>query len=237
MKERVILGLDPGSWNFGFAAIACRAEQIRFLEFGVIHLPAKMESLANRLYFIHQKLEALFERHKPDIVSIEETFYHKNVKSVAILGHARAMGLLVSAKYPTILKEFSPRKIKLSVTGKGSASKETVQKMVCRIVGIPESKLSMDSTDALAIALCAHYDLSRSEKYPEILSKNIKTPKRRSSSRWTLADLQNIEAGRAEGKERGGREGDGGTGKTFVNKSFPMPFQKTLTVGGGEQKG
>jgi hypothetical protein len=100
------------------------------------------------------------------------------------------MGLLVSAKYASILKEFSPRKIKLSVTGQGAASKEAVQKMVCRIVGISESNLSMDSTDALATALCAHYDLIRSEKYPEMVSK--KNSKRRRSSRWTSEDLQKI---------------------------------------------
>jgi crossover junction endodeoxyribonuclease RuvC len=186
----VIFGLDPGSWNFGFAAIACQREQVQLLEFGVIQVPAKMESLANRLHCIHQKLEALFECHKPDIVSIEETFYHKNVKSVVILSHARAIGLLVSAKYSAILKEFSPRKIKLSVTGQGSASKEAVQKMVCRIVGISESNLSLDATDALATALCAHYDRIRSEKYPEMLSK--KSSKRRKSSRWTSEDIQKI---------------------------------------------
>ncbi len=190
MKERVILGFDPGSWNFGFAAIACQGEKVRLLEFGVIQLSAKLERLADRLHFIHQKLEALFETHKPDVASIEETFYHKNVKSVAILGHARAIGLLVSAKYGAEIKEFSPRKIKLSVTGQGSASKEAVQRMVCRIVGVSESKLSLDSTDALAAALCAHYEMTRALKYPETLPKKIKTPKRRTSSRWTLEDLQ-----------------------------------------------
>lgn len=156
MKAITIIGLDPGSRSFGYSVLKCRGNSVEAIDFGSIRPDA--DELPKRIQFIHESLLEIFSKHKPQIVSIEEIFYHKNVKSAIILAHARAMGLLLAAKFNASISEFSPRKIKLSVTGRGSADKQAVQNMVCRLLNLTKEKMNFDCSDALAIGLCAHYD-------------------------------------------------------------------------------
>ena len=185
--EKIIIGLDPGSWHFGYSVLQCQENKISPLTYGVIDSKNTSSFLPERLLKIYRQLDLLFSKYPPHLVSIEEVFYHKNIQSAVVLSHARSMGLLLSAQYGAALKEYSARKIKLTVTGKGSASKEAVKSMVCQQLNIKDSSLNLNATDALAIGLCAHYDHLHSLRFPG-LSSPMK--KKKKNITWTLEAIQ-----------------------------------------------
>ncbi|MBN2144309.1 MAG: crossover junction endodeoxyribonuclease RuvC [Candidatus Aureabacteria bacterium] len=198
-QRKVIIGLDPGSLHFGYAVIegsclkiknrqpsSSNRPSVQALDYGVIHAGQQGKALSFRLCRIYEKLDVLFAKWKPDMVSVEEIFYHKNVKSAVVLAHARALGLLLCEKYEGELREYSPRKIKLSVAGKGSASKEQVQQMVCAQLGIRGLDLDLNISDALAVGLCAYYDLQN--PFPSRQHGGMAGSKA-SGARWTLGAI------------------------------------------------
>jgi crossover junction endodeoxyribonuclease RuvC len=154
---RIIIGLDPGSLNFGYGIVDFEGNDPRVVDYGVVRLAGRGD-FASRLFEIEKQLEIVFAAHSPTMVSVEEIFHHKNVKSAITLSHARAVGILAAVRSGAVLRQYSPRKIKLSVTGSGGADKKQVRRMVCRILKISNEKLALDASDALAAALCACYD-------------------------------------------------------------------------------
>lgn len=149
----IILGIDPGLSKMGFGIIRINDEQPSFIDFGIISTDAD-QPLEKRLKIIYLDLKTVIKEYQPKAMSVEGSFFGKNVRSMMMLGHARGMALLGAAQAGIPVYEYSPRKIKQSVTGNGNATKEQVKYMVQIILGLKEKKIPDDASDALAIALC-----------------------------------------------------------------------------------
>jgi crossover junction endodeoxyribonuclease RuvC len=159
VKERIILGLDPGTTVMGYGVILVRKPKIDLLQFGVIQL-SKYESHELRLKKIFDRVLSLIDDFHPDEVALEAPFYGKNVQSMLKLGRAQgvAMSAALSREIPIV--EYAPKRVKQSVTGNGNASKEQVAKMLMTLFTIKEFPKLLDATDALAVAVCHHFQKS-----------------------------------------------------------------------------
>jgi len=148
-----IIGIDPGLSCTGFGIIEISENNKTIIDYGVVKTNSK-DPLCDRLKVLYEDLKYIIEKYKPTVMSIEQIFYGKNVKSALLLGHARGVPMLLSAIYKLPLYEFSPRRIKQSLTGNGNSTKEQVQFMVKKILLMDELPQPIDASDALAIAVC-----------------------------------------------------------------------------------
>ena len=137
----------------GFGIINIINEDPQLIDFGIISTNSD-NPLEKRLKIIYNDMESVIQNYKPKAMSIEGTFFGKNVKSMMMLGHARGMALLGAAQAGIPVYEYSPRKIKQSVTGNGNATKEQVKFMVKNILNLKINSIPDDASDALAIAIC-----------------------------------------------------------------------------------
>lgn len=152
----IILGIDPGSVVLGYGSIQSSGKSAQLIEYGVIRPKLKQADFNLRLLEIFNDLTKVFIRVKPDLVSIEKMFYHKNAQSLIKLAQARAITILVANQNKVPIIEYTPREVKKSITGRGNASKQQVQFFVKNLLSITETPEFYDVTDALAIALCHH---------------------------------------------------------------------------------
>jgi len=150
-----VLGLDPGSRRTGFGVVEGEGNRYRALKSGHVSAPAKLD-LPHRLHTIVEKIGAILDEWQPDAVAVEEAFYHESVRSTLVLGHIRGALLVAVVARGMTVAEYSPREIKMSVTGHGGATKEQVAFMVQRVLGL-KGPISPDAADALAAALCHHH--------------------------------------------------------------------------------
>ena len=148
-----VIGIDPGIGITGFSIIDHSRLETSLIAYGAIR-PPKKQGLEKRLFYLFNEMNQLNDKFDPDILAIEDSFYSKNVKSAMILGQARGTILLSAARASIKVAEFAPRKVKLSVCGKGSASKEQVQFMVSQILKLKDPPKPMDISDAMAVGLC-----------------------------------------------------------------------------------
>jgi crossover junction endodeoxyribonuclease RuvC len=149
----VILGVDPGSAVTGYGLIRSDERENVLLECGVIRTDSK-KPLPEKLKEIFEGLSGIISDKNPDQLAIEETFYSKNAKSALVMGQARGVAILAAACAKLPVSEYSPKEVKSSVVGQGSASKLQVQYMVKNLLGLKELPQPLDAADALAIALC-----------------------------------------------------------------------------------
>ena len=149
----LILGVDPGIVKTGYGLIGINNNTITLIDYGVIS-PNSKDTISGRLLSIYSDVEELINNFKPSIFSIEDVFYAKNFKSAMLLGQARAVAILCAEKYSIPIFEYSAKKVKQSITGNGNSSKEQVQYMVKKMLKIKNDMMPVDSSDALAIALC-----------------------------------------------------------------------------------
>jgi crossover junction endodeoxyribonuclease RuvC len=156
IKEKIILGLDPGTTVMGYGIVCIKGSKIELMQYGVIHL-SKYVGHEIKLKKIFERVISLLDEYKPDEVALEAPFFGKNVQSMLKLGRAQgvAMAAALSREIPII--EYAPKKVKQSVTGNGNASKEQVAKMLMTLLKIEEMPKLLDATDALAVALCHHF--------------------------------------------------------------------------------
>jgi crossover junction endodeoxyribonuclease RuvC len=147
-----VLGLDPGSRRTGFGVVEKNGSSYLCLEHGQAAPPPRLD-LPHRIHAIAERVGAVMDRVRPDCVAIEEAFYHESVHSTLVLGHVRGALLVAAVQRGFEIAEYSPREVKLSVAGAGSASKEQVAFMVRRLLGV-HGPLPVDASDALAVALC-----------------------------------------------------------------------------------
>jgi crossover junction endodeoxyribonuclease RuvC len=148
-----VIGIDPGIGITGFSIIDHSRLETSLIAYGAIR-PPKKQVLEKRLFYLFNEMNKLNDKFEPDVLAIEDSFYSKNVKSAMILGQARGTILLSAARASIKVAEFAPRKVKLSVCGKGSASKEQVQFMVSQILKLKDPPKPMDISDAMAVGLC-----------------------------------------------------------------------------------
>jgi crossover junction endodeoxyribonuclease RuvC len=152
---KIILGIDPGTTILGFALLDATSSNGALLDIGTFRLN-KIKEHSEKLKAIFEKALEIIERFQPQILAIEAPFYGKNPQSMLKLG--RAQGVVIAAAMYKGLEvfEYSPRKIKQSITGNGNASKEQIAAMLKNMNLITENRYSFDATDALAAAVCHH---------------------------------------------------------------------------------
>ncbi len=149
----IIAGVDPGIQNTGIAAIKVVRKQIELFGFELIQTQNDTR-FEFRLKTISDRVSAFLQQYQPEQLALEEIFYSRNVKVALKMGHARGVTLLAAANFQIPVMEYSPREIKLAVTGNGNASKHQVQQMICRILNISPVLSDYNITDAMAIAYC-----------------------------------------------------------------------------------
>jgi len=148
-----VLGIDPGLVNTGFGVISSINNNFELIDYGVIKTNSK-DKLSNRLKIIFNEVNQLINKYNPKVLSIEEIFYSKNVKSSLLLGHARGVAMAAASVNEMLVYEFAARKVKQSLTGNGNAHKDQVRFMVKNLLKMNEAPKSEDASDALGIALC-----------------------------------------------------------------------------------
>ena len=155
-KEKIILGLDPGTSVMGYGIILIQNSKLSLLQYGVIHL-SKYTNHEMKLKKIFERVLSVIEEFQPDEVALEAPFYGKNVQSMLKLGRAQGVAMAAALSREIPITEYAPKKVKQSVTGNGNASKEQVAKMLMSLLGIKEAPKLLDASDALAVALCHYY--------------------------------------------------------------------------------
>lgn len=152
----IILGVDPGTTVLGFAVLEIHKKKLTALEIGVVQLH-KFEDHPQRLKRIFERIQGIIDFHQPKAMAIEAPFYGKNPQSMLKLGRAQGVAIAAGMTRGLEVTEYSPKSIKLAITGNGNASKEQVAAMLVQILGVPIEASFLDATDALAAAVCHHF--------------------------------------------------------------------------------
>lgn len=177
--DRVIMGVDPGTNIMGYAFIGINGNRARLIAMGVIDL-RKFKDGYMKLGEIFSRVQGLISSFLPDELAIEAPFFGKNVQSMLKLGRAQGVAIAAAISRQVPIHEYAPLKIKMAITGNGSASKEQVADMLRRLLNIPASEMPQfaDATDALGAAYC-HFiqrnDIVTDKKYSswaDYVSKN-----------------------------------------------------------------
>ncbi len=153
MHERFFLGVDPGLTRTGLGLIALQEGHIAFAGAKLI-APASDQSLRDRLHHLYREVKACLRDWQPEVMVVENLIYARNAQVALKLGHARGVLLLAAAESGLPVVEYSPREIKLAVTGYGGASKEQMQRMVQAVLNMPKPPETYDVADALGLAIC-----------------------------------------------------------------------------------
>ena len=114
-----------------------------------------------KLKLIFERTVELIDTYKPDHIAIEAPFFGKNVQSMLKLGRAQGVAMAAGLSREIPITEYSPKKIKMAITGNGNASKEQVAKMLQSLLNLKELPKNLDSTDGLAAAVCHFYNSGR----------------------------------------------------------------------------
>ena len=160
-----ILGIDPGLSVTGYGVIEIARGRPRALDFGGIYNRGKSLPLAERLQTIYEGVRAVIEQQQPQEFAIENVFFHENVNTAIVMGHARGVAMLAAQQAGMTVNEYAAREVKMSTVGTGAASKQQVQAMVQKLLSMKELPRPQDAADALAVALCHFHRL----KYNMIL--------------------------------------------------------------------
>jgi crossover junction endodeoxyribonuclease RuvC len=168
-QEHIILGIDPGTVVLGYGLIRITDNKLSLIEMGVLKLQSLADPFA-RLGKIYQRIDSIIEEFHPNEVAIEAPFFGKNVQSMLKLGRAQGVALASAFNRGIPVFEYSPRKIKQSITGSGNSSKEQVAMMVKNLLKYEEVPSNFDATDGLAAALCHHFQSNRPASAPGVKS-------------------------------------------------------------------
>jgi crossover junction endodeoxyribonuclease RuvC len=161
-KEKIILGIDPGTTIMGFGLIKVIGKSMVFMQLNELHLQ-KYSDHYLKLKLIFERTVELIDTYHPDEIAIEAPFFGKNVQSMLKLGRAQGVAMAAGLSREVPITEYSPKKIKMAITGNGNASKEQVAKMLQSLLNIKELPKNLDSTDGLAAAVCHYYNQGRVE--------------------------------------------------------------------------
>ncbi len=176
-EERIILGIDPGTSITGYGVIKTVGNKPELITIGSIDL-SKYDDHYLKLKHIFERTAGIIDEYHPDELAIEAPFYGKNVQSMLKLGRAQGAAIAAALSRSMPIFEYAPRKIKMSITGQGAASKEQVAAMLMNILKFSLSDIRLDATDGLAAALCHFYQTNNpvSEKnfnsWKDFMNKN-----------------------------------------------------------------
>lgn len=159
-SEKIILGIDPGTTVMGFGLIKVIKKEMQFLQLNELQL-SKYDDHYVRLNHIFERTVELIDTFHPDEIAIEAPFFGKNVQSMLKLGRAQGVAMAAGLSRQIPITEYSPKKIKMAITGNGNASKEQVAKMLQSLLSLKELPKNLDSTDGLAAAVCHFYNAGK----------------------------------------------------------------------------
>ncbi len=158
--EKIILGIDPGTTIMGFGLIKVVKKEMQFMQLNELILK-KYDDHYVKLKLIFERTVELIDTYHPDEIAIEAPFFGKNVQSMLKLGRAQGVAMAAGLSREVPITEYSPKKIKMAITGNGNASKEQVAKMLQNTLGLKELPKNLDSTDGLAAAVCHFYNAGK----------------------------------------------------------------------------
>lgn len=159
-NERIILGIDPGTTIMGFGLIKVVGKKMEFIQMNELLLQ-KYKDPYTKLKLIFERTIELIDTYHPDEIAIEAPFFGKNVQSMLKLGRAQGVAMAAGLSRQIPITEYLPKKIKMSITGNGNASKKQVAKMLQSVLGLKTLPTNLDSTDGLAAAVCHFYNEGR----------------------------------------------------------------------------
>ena len=182
--EKVILGIDPGTNIMGYGVIKVKDNKAEMVTMGVIDL-RRFEDAYLKLGHIFERVTGIIDAYLPDEMAIEAPFFGKNVQSMLKLGRAQGTAIAAAIHHGVPIHEYAPLKIKMAITGNGSASKEQVAGMLQRLLKFDEDAMTkfMDATDALGAAYCHFMQMNRPESqahyrgWKDFINKNPKKVK------------------------------------------------------------
>lgn len=152
-SERIILGIDPGTNIMGYGLVIEKGPKLKLIELGVLKL-SQYATHELKLKKIFERVLSLIDTHHPDVLSVEAPFHGKNIQSMLKLGRAQGVAIAAALYREVPVYEYSPTRIKQSITGSGKASKEQVSAMLQRLLSFSEEPKYLDATDGLAAAVC-----------------------------------------------------------------------------------
>ena len=157
-QEKIIMGIDPGTTIMGYGLVLVKGKTPEMLAMGVLHL-SKISDHGLKLQRIFDRCIQLIDEYHPDELAIEAPFFGQNVQSMLKLGRAQGVAIAAALSRQIPYTEYAPRKIKQSITGSGSASKEQVAAMLATVLKLAKEDIpkELDATDGLAAALCHFY--------------------------------------------------------------------------------
>jgi len=158
-SERIIFGIDPGTNIMGYGLILNKGKKIELINMGILKLTGYKDHFL-KLKKIFESTIGIIDEYKPDELAIETQFFGKNVQSMLKLGRAQGVAIAAALYRNVPVFEYSPRKIKQSITGKGSASKEQVAAMLQNLLVLEETPEYLDASDGLAVAVCHYFQKS-----------------------------------------------------------------------------
>jgi crossover junction endodeoxyribonuclease RuvC len=150
---RVALGIDPGTAILGYAVVAAQGSELSLVSCDVITTPAGMP-LPERLQHIYDRLSEIISTFRPNESAMEELFFAKNARTALAVGQARGVAMLALANGGLTVAEYTPKQVKLAVTGYGGANKEQVGEMVRILLRLKTIPRPDDAADAAAVAIC-----------------------------------------------------------------------------------
>ena len=163
LEDQIILGIDPGTTIRGFVLIRVQKGEMKPIQMHELQLK-KFDNHYLKLQQIFARTLGLIEEYHPDQIAIEAPFFGKNVQSMLKLGRAQGVAMAAGLYREVPITEYSPKKIKMAITGNGNASKEQVAKMLQSLLKIKEMPKNLDATDGLAAAVCHFFNQGRPEK-------------------------------------------------------------------------
>ncbi len=153
----VIMGIDPGTNFMGYGVVEVVDKKPQCVTMGWIDL-SKYADPYTKLRQIFERVSGIIESYKPDQVAFESPFFGENVQSMLKLGRAQGVAMAAALTRGLPVSEYAPRKVKISVTGNGNATKEQVAKMLKCILKFDTLPTKLDATDGLAVAMCHYYE-------------------------------------------------------------------------------
>ncbi|WP_416439348.1 crossover junction endodeoxyribonuclease RuvC [Phnomibacter sp. MR] len=178
-SSTVILGVDPGTVVMGYSVIRCTGQKIEMMHMGTLNMSWEHD-VFERLQRIYKTMDEVIRQFQPQHFAIEAPFFGKNVQSMLKLGRAQGVAIACAMQHNLAVTEYSPKKVKMVVTGNGNAEKEQVWGMLQRLLQLTEKPKGFDASDALAVAVCHHYQqqsplaglTNKSKGWEDFLKKN-----------------------------------------------------------------
>ncbi len=170
MTRKIIMGIDPGTNVTGYGLLRVEERTATCLVLGDIDLH-RIADPYQKLRYIFDRVSGLIDEYHPDEVALESPFFGKNIQSMLKLGRAQGVAMAAALSRGVPVAEYAPRKVKQTITGRGSASKEQVALMLKNLLHLDALPRRLDATDGLAVAVCHWF---QSAPVPKLESRTKK---------------------------------------------------------------